>query len=199
VPAGQVVLKLTLTRGSGRRGYGPDAAAVPRRIASLSPEALPETQPAGAGITLRWCALTLATQPGLAGIKHLNRLEQVLARGEWSDPAVHEGLLCDSEGAVVCATAANLFIVRSGRLLTPLIDRCGIEGTCRAFLLSQGEACRIGRDDVLSADEVFVCNSLRGILPVTRLEHRHWPVGPVTLAQMARLAAAEPAFAAESR
>jgi 4-amino-4-deoxychorismate lyase len=195
----RAVVKLMLTRGSGQRGYRADGNSLPRRIAVLSAASSIDPRQQVDGIALRWCDLRLAAQPRLAGIKHLNRLEQVLARAEWSDPTVHEGLLCDSDGAVVCATAANLFIVREGRLLTPLVDRCGIAGTCRAFLLPQAEACRLGRDDVLTADEVFVCNSLRGILPVTRLEQRTWPVGPLTRAQMARLAAAEPAFAAESR
>jgi 4-amino-4-deoxychorismate lyase len=196
--ANHVVLKLMLTRGSSRRGYGIDTAVVPRRIGMLSPAPVSDPRLRVFGISVRWCELRLAVQPRLAGIKHLNRLEQVLARAEWTDPGVHEGLLCDSDGGVVCATAANLFIVRGGRLLSPPVDRCGIDGTCRAFLLPQAEVCRLERNDVLTADEVFVCNSLRGILPVTRLEQRRWPVGPVTRAQMARLAAAEPAFATES-
>jgi 4-amino-4-deoxychorismate lyase len=195
----RVVLKLMLTRGSGQRGYRPDAEALARRIAMLLPAAPVDARATREGITARWCALQLATQPRLAGIKHMNRLEQVLARAEWMDSAVHEGLLCDGENTVISATAANLFIVRDGRLLTPAVDRCGIAGTCRAFLLASADECRLAREDVLAADEVFVCNSLRGILPVTRLDDRRWPVGPVTRAQMARLAAAEPAFATENR
>ncbi len=187
------VVKLLLTRGSSRRGYAIDPAAPARRIVQV----LPAPPAAGRdGIALRWCALRLARQPRLAGLKHLNRLEQVLARAEGDDPAFGEGLLCDDGGQVVSAIAANLFIVRQGRLLTPPVAAAGVAGVCRRWLLEHGAAeCALAVDDVHGADELFICNSVRGILPVCRLDERRWPVGPVTREQSARLAAAEPAFA----
>ena len=193
---GRRVLKLTASAGSGRRGYRRDAAEPVRRIARLLP-APPSLPACDGGIAVRWCELRLAAQPRLAGLKHLNRLEQVLARAEWDDPAIAEGLLCDGDGNLVSATAANLFVVVDGRLLTPPLEQCGVAGTCRQFLLPAAEVRRLSPQDLLAADEVFVCNSLRGILPVTRLGTRRWPIGPVTRAQGARLAAAEPAFAVE--
>lgn len=188
------VLKLILTRGSGGRGYAPPAEPVPTLLLSLhdAPPAAPV-----AGLALRWCDTRLAIQPRLAGIKHLNRLEQVLARNEWRDPDIHEGVMCDMQGRVVCATAANLFVRLDGRWWTPPVDRCGIAGVCRSWLLEQPGAGEreIFPDDVERAEAVFLCNSVRGILPVARLGNRHWPPDAATCDLIERLAVAEPAFA----
>jgi 4-amino-4-deoxychorismate lyase len=193
------VLRLVLTRGSSGRGYATDPAAAPRRISRLLPAPVDRPDWRRDGIALRWCQLSLAEQPRLAGLKHLNRLEQVLARCEWNDPAIVDGLLCRADGRVVSATAGNLFVVAGGELLTPRIDRCGVAGTCRGVLLAQEQAreCELDHDTVMRADELFLCNSLRGILPIARLGERTWRPGPLTRSVMARLAAAEPAFAFE--
>jgi 4-amino-4-deoxychorismate lyase len=196
----RLVFKLILTRGSSDRGYAADRSAPARRIVQLLPAPADRPDWRRDGIRLRWCTLTLSEQPRLAGFKHLNRLEQVLARAEWDDPAIGEGLLCRSDGAVVSATAANLVVAREGVLLTPPLERCGVAGICRGFLLSQSRICEreLSKEEVGAGDELFLCNSLRGILPVTRLGDRSWPVGPLTRALMSHLAAAEPAFAFES-
>lgn len=194
------VLKLLLTRGSGGRGYAPPEAAVPTLL--LSVHALPAAAPAD-GITVRWCETRLALQPRLAGLKHCNRLEQVLARAEWHDADIHEGLMRSSEGDVVSATAANLFILADGRWRTPAVDRCGVAGVCRAWLLDALDALetRVDAADLESADAVFLCNAVRGILPVARLEARRWaratPHRRQVDALQARLAAAHPAFVME--
>lgn len=203
------VLKLLLTRGAGGRGYAPPAEPRPMLVISTHP--LPAPMPAD-GIALRWCETRLAIQPALAGIKHCNRLEQVLARAEWNRPDgadldADEGLMCDSEGFVVCATAANLFALRGGRWRTPPVDRCGIAGVCRGWLLANGDTLaqpvlaqsaleqRLTVAEVETADALFLCNAVRGILPVARLGARRWHDHAATRALMARLAAVEPAFA----
>lgn len=182
---GDCIVKLVLTRGDGR-GYGPDHAATTRRI--LGRHDLPGMPASvyGQGARLRWCRLQLSSQPALAGLKHLNRLENVLARGEWRDPRIHEGLLLDADGHVISATAANVFIVRGGVLLTPKLDRCGVAGVARAWILRRARrAMAVCEDDLdraaaLAADEVFISNAVRGIVPVTRIGDRRFPVGPVT-------------------
>ena len=176
------VLKLTVTRGVSTRGYAAPAELPATRIVSLAP--WPGDAPASVlqGVDVRWCRTTLALQPLLAGLKHLNRLEQVLARREWDDPAIAEGLVCDTEGRVISATAANLFLVREGRLFTPALTRCGVAGTCRDWILHHA-AVRvqdIERDAVLGADELFLSSSLRGILPVARLDGHQYAPGPMT-------------------
>lgn len=182
------VVRVTLTRGSGARGYAPPALPSPTRIvAAFEPPPRDEAAQSG-GIRVRLCELRLAPQPQLAGLKHLNRLEQVLARAEWDDPAIHEGLLCDADGLAVCATAANLFAVRDGTLATPALDRCGVAGVARAEVLAfrpLAEVRPIPLAELRRADELFLSSSVRGILPVRELDGTVFEVGPVTRALQA--------------
>lgn len=193
---GSGVLKLLVTRGAGGRGYAPPAPAVPHWVVSLHP--LPAPAPID-GLHVRWCDFRLAVQPALAGIKHCNRLEQVMARSEWTDAGIHEGLLRSLEDDVVCATAANLFVLRDGRWITPPVDRCGVAGVCRAWAIDalQAAQARLAVTEVEAADAVFLCNAVRGILPVARLRDRSWRPHPQVLELQRRLAAEHPAFATE--
>lgn len=188
------VLKLVLTRGAGGRGY---AAGPMQPTLVLSVHAAPE--PATAPVALRWCTTRMAIQPALAGLKHLNRLEQVLARREWTDPAIHDGLMLDTDGYVACATAANVFARVDGRWLTPAVDRRGVAGIARGWVLANvPDASEAGftRDALESADSLFLCNAVRGILPVGSLGTRQW-APDTALAELQRLLGrAEPAFAA---
>ena len=193
------VLKLIVTRGSGGRGYAPERDTVPTWILSKHP--LPPAS-TDAGILVRWCDTRLATQPALAGIKHCNRLEQVLARAEWNDPAIVdrdaiEGLMRSTEGDVVCATAANLFVLRDDCWFTPRVDRCGVAGVCREWAMAALDASesRLDVTEVETADAVFLCNAVRGILPVAKLGGRMWSLHPQVVALRVRLAVAHPGFA----
>ncbi len=126
------VVRITVTRGIGERGYVLPVSPQPMRVvAAFAPPQVMDSAYAQ-GVRMRVCAIRLAEQPLLAGMKHLNRLEQVLARAEWDDPAIAEGVLCDSHGRVISATMANLFAVVDGVLLTPAVDRCGVAGVARA-------------------------------------------------------------------
>ncbi|TDO12620.1 MULTISPECIES: aminodeoxychorismate lyase [Halomonas] len=184
--AGQelAVLKLILTRGSGGRGYAPPASPTPRLRWQLSPFT-PDAARWQAGVRVRYCRLRLGLQPVLAGLKHLNRLENVLARGEWSDADTAEGLLCDSDGRLVEASCMNLFWQREGRLETPRLDRCGVAGTLRSVLLECLPIAEVDADpDVLaSAEAVWLGNSVQGVWPVARLDSpdgeplHHWTIG----------------------
>ncbi len=180
------VLKLVLTRGSGQRGYLPPEHPEPTRIliAGALPAHLEEVATRGA--RLRLCTLRLAEQPLLAGIKHLNRLENVLARREWTDPAIDEGLLADAAGRVVCGVSSNLFLHLRGELVTPDLDRCGVAGVARSRLLARAARLKlpvrvadIGLDDLYAAEEVMLSNSLIKLWPVARLEGRTWEPGPL--------------------
>lgn len=194
------VLKLHLGRGRGGRGYAPPAAPGPTWILSRHP--LPPPFPTG-GVALRWCDTRLALQPALAGIKHCNRLEQVLARAEWQDAGAtgvdaDEGLMRDTGGDVVCATAANLFVLHGERWRTPPVDRCGVAGVCRQWLLGRFaiEQARLSVADVETADAVVLTSAVRGILPVARLGTRRWPPHHPDVREWQRcLAEAHPAFA----
>jgi 4-amino-4-deoxychorismate lyase len=186
---GQGLVKIILTRGVGVRGYALpiDNEGCTRIVSSapLPPHALSD---APSDVTLRWCALRLARQPRLAGIKHLNRLENVLSRAEWDDPAIFEGILCDDRGLVVSGVMSNLFWVRKGELFTPDLSECGVAGVARARLLRAaarlGIRSHIGRlrpDAILAADEVMICNSVIGVRRVARLGDVTWsPAGWTT-------------------
>ena len=180
------VLKVTVTRGSGKRGYFPEQGLTPTIITALS-EAADFTQKAQGGVTLRWCSTPLSINPLLAGMKHLNRLEQVLARQEWNSPHVAEGLMRDPEGYLVEGTMSNIFWCKQGQIYTPELDRCGVAGVLRQTILdiaaAQLKPVNVGRftDMALrSAEEVFICNSLIDIWPVVQLGSESWKVGPVT-------------------
>ncbi|HET6805677.1 MAG TPA: aminodeoxychorismate lyase, partial [Frateuria sp.] len=181
----QSVVRITLTRGVGARGYGPPAQPDPTRIvAAFDPPPHDAAAPAD-GVRMRLCATRLAPQPLLAGLKHLNRLEQVLARSEWDDPSIAEGLLCDADGLAISATAANLFVVSGGMLATPALDRCGVAGVARAEILAawpHAQVRPIPLAELHQADELFLSSSVRGILPVRELDGRPLAVGPVTRA-----------------
>ncbi len=183
---GEGVAKLMVTRGDGLRGYALPGTP-PRRILMGSPyPAYPEGH-AEQGIELFPCLTRLAEQPLLAGLKHLNRLEQVLARAEWQDVRFAEGLMRDVSGRVIEGVFSNLFIVRAGVLLTADLGRSGVAGVMRAELLDQAAAQGIatqvrdiGYEELLAADEVFLCNSLYGVWPVRRFAGHDWSVGPLT-------------------
>ncbi|MGB5261452.1 MAG: aminodeoxychorismate lyase [Gammaproteobacteria bacterium] len=190
--AAQYVLKIIITRGTGTRGYRPEPHAVPTRIVQLHD--WPDMASGAAGIRATLCSLRLGNNPLLAGIKHLNRLEQVMARSEWDDPDIREGLLLDQAGRVIEGTMSNLFLVKDGVLSTPDLARCGVAGIMRDVVLElagqQGVTARvtdIGLDSVFQADELFVCNSLLGIWPVIAVNSNRYPRGAVTVGLQARL------------
>lgn len=178
------VVRIILTRGLGERGYAMPAAAQPTRIvaAFAAPAFAPETY--RDGVRLRLCQLRLAEQPRLAGIKHLNRLEQVLARAEWDDPSIADGVLLDGAGRVICTTMANLFAVIGGVLVTPALERCGVAGVARAEVLGlrEVEVRELALGELLHASELFLSSSVRGILPVRSMAETVYVPGPVTRA-----------------
>lgn len=184
---GEGVLKLILTRGDSLRGYAADPAAPARRI--LQGGALPAYPAAHAaqGIQLFPCATRLSEQPLLAGLKHLNRLEQVLARAEWRDSEHAEGLMLDGAGRVIEGVFSNLFLVAGGQLLTADLSRCGVAGVMRGEILAQAQLqgipvaiTDISLEQLRQADEVFVCNSVYGIWPVLCCAGMRWSAGPLT-------------------
>ncbi|MDF0732571.1 aminodeoxychorismate lyase [Pseudomonas entomophila] len=186
---GEGVAKLVVTRGDSPRGYAPAPGAIARRILQGAP--LPAYPAANAeqGVSLFACKTRLAEQPLLAGLKHLNRLEQVLARAEWQGGEHAEGLMRDMHGRLIEGVYSNLFLIRDGMLLTADLSRCGVAGVMRAALLEQVPRLGIGvqvRDleqaDLEQAEEVFLCNSVYGIWPVRVFAelNLNWPAGPLT-------------------
>jgi 4-amino-4-deoxychorismate lyase len=172
------VVKLMLTRGSGGRGYGADPARAPRRIAVAA--AWPERPAAWwtEGIVARLCATRVDATPALAGLKHLNRLPQVLARAEWDDPEVTEGLMLDAAGQLVGGTMTNLFAVLDGELCTPPVARVGVAGIARGLVVERLRARErvVDLAALARAEALFVTNALIGAWPIRRLDARDYPV-----------------------
>ncbi|MES0875126.1 aminodeoxychorismate lyase [Sinimarinibacterium thermocellulolyticum] len=173
------VLKLIVARRAQRRGYAPQTRASERWVFAYP---VPAVQAADyrSGIVAAVSEVTLSEQVLLAGVKHLNRLDQVLAADGWAQE-IGEALMRRGDGAVICGTRSNLFVVRSGVLLTPTLDRCGVAGIMRRKILDCARGMNIPiretellLSDVLSADEAFVCNALIGIWPLRRLQTREW-------------------------
>lgn len=168
------VYKIVVTRGIGQRGYTPSPDAQPTHFWDVTPLPNYPNDYATHGISACFCQLRLSEQPRLAGIKHLNRLENVLAAAELNGAV--EGLLLDTHGHVIEGTRSNLFWVQNGQLYTPDLSRCGVAGVQRqrilaAFPVSVREVDAAG---LLAADEVFVVNSLMGVWPIRQLGDRVW-------------------------
>lgn len=170
------VIKLTVTRGPGPRGYRVPDLSVPTRLAVAAvlpdfPDPIRHT-----GAVLRVCDLRLGHQPRLAGAKHLNRLENVLARMEWEDPNIDEGVLLDTDGKVVSGVMSNLFVRLDGDWLTPRLDRCGVAGVTRRRLMRALpiQETVFDLDDLLNAEAVLLANSLVRLRWVSRLQGRDW-------------------------
>lgn len=176
------VAKIIITRGEGERGYAPPVITVPTRVVIKSD--LPHYAQSNydQGVQLHVCDIRLAAQPKLAGIKHLNRLENVLARMEWRDDAIFDGLLQDQSGNVIECTMSNIFARFGKELFTPDLSLCGVSGITRQRILGLGrvldldiEVKSLTLEQVLQADEVIICNSLFGVFQVTQINHKIWP------------------------
>ena len=175
----RAMLKIIVTRGSAmRRGYAPQGTESARRLMSLWPEAALPTSVAE-GVALHRATFTLADNPTLAGIKHLSRIENVMAAGEVAASGAFEALLLDGSGHVISGAMSNVFLVRDGQVLTPRLDRCGVAGVMRGVVLREcaslgitAEDRRVSLDALLAADEVFITNARIGVVPVLRVgEH----------------------------
>lgn len=194
------VLKITVTRGKGERGYASMGGHEPTRVLAVFPVPEFPASHATQGVKLRLCEMRLGENSALAGIKHLNRLEQVLARAEWDDPDIAEGVLLDNHNNIVEGTMSNLFCVQAREgvqptLLTPTLSRCGVRGVtrdrileCAAQLGIPSRETDLQLTDLQQASEVFISNSLIGIWPVRQFiqqdnqqgKQQEYAVGPIT-------------------
>jgi 4-amino-4-deoxychorismate lyase len=183
----RAVLKLLVTRGTGGRGYRPPVDPQTTRVLLRYPWPDYPAAWSDEGIALRICHARLGRNPALAGLKHLNRLEQVLARAEWNE-GPQEGLMLDTEGQVIEGTMTNVFASpASSRLVTPDLDQAGVAGVMRRHILEQAQQAGIGVEiralslaELLDQQEIFMCNSIAGVWPVNRIETRRYGIGPMT-------------------
>lgn len=175
----EAVLKILLTRGIGGRGYRALPSVEPRRILHVYPAPDYPSAWRKRGVAVRFCQTPASYNPALAGLKHLNRLDSVLARAEWEDTEIVDGLMSGMDGEVVGGTMTNLFLWDGQALMTPAVDRCGVAGTVRAIALelarARGIHCVVAdvKPAVMArAQGMFLTNSLVGVWPVRRLGER---------------------------
>ena len=171
------IAKIIVTRGEGNRGYTPPAVTAPMRVVVKSPmPQYPESRFVD-GVNLIVCETRLALQPRLAGIKHLNRLENVLARMEWHSPDIADGIFLDANDNVIECTAANIFARFGDTLITPSLTQCGVAGVTRQRIIALAHTLALktvvetlSLEKLLSADEVIICNSLYGAWQVKTVQ-----------------------------
>lgn len=180
--AADAVAKIIVTRGESSRGYAVPAEIQANRVVTKSaPPTYPlinQTQ----GVKLHLCELKLGLQAKLAGVKHLNRLENVLARMEWSDANIADGLLMDSNENVIECTMSNIFARFGSQLITPSLDQCGVDGIARTRIIKQAKRYKLDvkievlkLDKLMQADEIIICNSLFGAWQVVNFNNKQWP------------------------
>jgi 4-amino-4-deoxychorismate lyase len=183
------VIKIIVTAGAGGRGYATPANLTAQIICQFS--GLPDNlqQPRRTGVVLTQCQYRLPGNPVLAGIKHLNRLDQVIARSEWNDEYA-DGIMFGSDGLLVETTCANIFLKTADHgWITPTLDQAGVRGVMRSLLIEQlfadtGLAVsehEISQQLLVSASELFICSSVRGLLPVIEVNNLgRWAIGEDT-------------------
>ena len=186
-PGEDTVIKIVITRGSGGRGYRLPQQAHPNRILTCYEWPSHPPEKVIQGIVAIYCRNTIGMNKKLAGIKHLSRLENVMARNEWDDEIISEGLMLNSAGHVIEGTMSNFFLVKNGQLCTPDLSKSGVTGIMREVILELAQDLQIPvkvgnfvTADVDIADEIFFANSLIGIWPVRQLEHKCYKLGSVT-------------------
>ena len=180
------ILKLLVTRGSGARGYAPRAPMVPRRVMTVF--AATPTTALREGVRLRVAQTTVAAIAALAGIKHLNRLENVLAAGEAQHADCFDALLLDSAGLVVGGTMCNVFLVSGGEIVTPPVDRAGVAGVLRGVVLREcaalglrAEVRPVAAAELASADEIFVTNARIGVVHARSVGEHVLPMNAIAM------------------
>ena len=173
------VVKVMLSRGESVRGYGFEKKIIPTRVIIVT-----DIPTISDTYELSVCHSGYATNSMLSGIKHCNRLEQVLAR---IDMSTQECIMLDENGYVISATQGNIFAVKLGVLLTPGLDECGIEGTRRNIIIElardldiQVEIGELSMTELLESDEVFISNSVIGIRSVQRINEQSFTIGSVS-------------------
>ena len=173
------VIKILISRGEGGRGYGCSGVTSPRVYVSSS--AMPDYIEAQKGIFLGLATLQLAVQPVLAGLKHNNRLEQVLIKQQLKDSTYDDLLVLDQLGFVTEASAANVLFCREGNWYTPELTRAGVAGVMRQNIMQQLQVQEVNwqLDELNTVEAIAVCNALMGIVPVRRFCNRDLSLTPV--------------------
>jgi len=184
----KLVVKLIVTRGEGERGYRFSKTQNVTRILTSHPWPDYPKSYQTEGVAVRYCETTLSENKKLAGIKHLNRLEQILARNEWDTDEFQEGLMLTDSGNIVDGIMSNIFAVKDNKIFTSDLSLCGVAGVMRKTIIETAKELGFSvsekifsKNDIEMADELFLTNSLFGVWPIKMIaKTRFTKVGKVT-------------------
>jgi len=181
------VAKVIVSSGISQRGYGRLQPASPTVLIGVFPARPIAARAYRDGVDAIVCTTRLATGSATAGLKTLNRIEQVLGRSECLTARTFEGLMLDADDRLICGTMSNVFIVSGQKIVTPALQRCGVEGVMRRYAIDclRDEGIEVNErdvtiDDCTAADEVFLTNSQFGALPVNDVGGISMPTGDTT-------------------
>lgn len=171
------VLKVMITAGSGGRGYSRKGLSDNATNVIIMVSDFPGhyEKLAQHGICLGDSKQHIATSPMLAGVKHLNRLEQVLLRAELDERVEDDLIVTNYRGEVIEVTSSNIFFYLNGQLCTPDLSTSGVDGIIRQTILAkypQIKICQTELSELKKAQAIFICNSLMGIMPVKTYNNR---------------------------
>ena len=177
------ILKIIISRGIGGRGYKYDKDIKPTIIFLAFPFSKYPEKFYKKGVSVRFCDSRLSSNENLVGLKHLNRLDSVLARAEWSNQKIFEGLFCDDKENIIEGTMTNIFLVRKNTLYTPEIKESGINGIMRQVIIEnyknffdQIKITKIRRGNIREFQQIFLTNSVLKIMPVAKIEENKFSV-----------------------
>ncbi len=195
VSSAYCIVKIIVSAGASRRGYGRKLVKVPSVLCGVFPSSPPPLKLYRDGTRAVLCQTRLALDSVVRGVKTLNRIEQVLARSEFNAADVFEGLTMDADGNIICGTMSNVFFVKNKTVSTPSLQRCGVAGVMRRHVIETLQAQGTGvattvvsAADFGASDEVFVSNSQFGVMPLSGCANWDWGVGPITRKVMQTMA-----------
>ena len=181
------IVKIIVTRGNSQRGYMVPEDISANTIIYISDNPGVSHDWSKTGIKAKFCETRLGYQTKLAGLKHLNRLEQILARLELANTDYQEGIMLGYHGEVIEGIMHNLFLVKNGELFTPDLSQCGVAGIMRTFIIENSQqwdipvhVTQVTVEQLLAADELFFTNSINVIWPICELDNARFKVGEVT-------------------
>ena len=173
------LLKMVVTRGVGGRGYKFERNMIPTIIFLSLPKPKVKKEYFKQGVVVKICKTQLSKNTNLFGYKHLNRLDSVLARSEWEDKNIFEGIFVDSKRNILEGTMTNIFFVHEKTLITPPIIDSGINGVMRQVIIDKAKFFfdklviqKINLRDVEKFDQMFLTNSVLKVIPVIRFEKK---------------------------
>ncbi len=175
------VLKLILSRGNSQRGYSYPDDILQVRVVIVSEM---KNVQAKESFSLEYASSGYHSNPNLAGIKHCNRIEQILAR---SSLKRDEAIMLDENQNIISVTQGNIYFIFGQSLVTPKLDRCGVIGSRRSLILELAESIElnveqgnVSMNDAKKADEAFISNSIMGIQSVNSIEKYQLPKKMIT-------------------